>query len=132
MFELTVITDFGAAHRIAGYPGKCDALHGHNWIVEVSVAGEALNDLGMLVDFKSVKREVNVLMEELDHQYLNELPAFQKKNPTAEHIAQYIFHRLADNALFSGGVHVRAVKVWESLKSAVTYTDEKAVVRHAR
>lgn len=121
MFELTVITDFGAAHRVVDYPGKCDQLHGHNWIVEVTIAGKELNELGILVDFKSIKKEVNALMEELDHHYLNELPQFQHKNPTAEHIAQYIFHELEKNELFQNGVAVKAVKVWESLKAAVTY-----------
>lgn len=124
MFELTVITDFGAAHRVVDYPGKCDQLHGHNWIVEVTIAGKELNELGILVDFKSIKKEVNALMEELDHHYLNELPQFRHKNPTAEHIAQYIFHELEKNELFQNGVAVKAVKVWESLKAAVTYTKE--------
>jgi 6-pyruvoyltetrahydropterin/6-carboxytetrahydropterin synthase len=124
MFELTVITDFGAAHRVVDYPGKCNRLHGHNWIVEVTVAGEKLNELGMLVDFKSIKKEVAALMEELDHHFLNELPAFAEKNPTAENIAVYIFDELEKSALFTGGVAVKAVKVWESLKSAVTYTKD--------
>lgn len=37
MYELTVIVEFEAAHRIVDYPGKCDRLHGHNWSVEVTV-----------------------------------------------------------------------------------------------
>lgn len=124
MFELTVITDFGAAHRVVDYPGKCNRLHGHNWIVEVTVAGQKLNELGMLVDFKLIKKEVNKLMEELDHHYLNELPQFQNNNPTAEHIAQYIFHELEKSELVSDGITIKAVKVWESLKAAVTYTKD--------
>lgn len=124
MFELTVITDFGAAHRVVDYPGKCNRLHGHNWIVEVTVAGQKLNELGMLVDFKLIKKEVNKLMEELDHHYLNELPQFQNNNPTAEHIAQYIFHELEKSELVSDGITIKAVKVWESLKATVTYTKD--------
>ena len=54
MFEIKVKGEFDAAHRVAGYPGKCDRLHGHSWTVELSVTGQQLDELGMLVD-ESVK-----------------------------------------------------------------------------
>ena len=96
MYELTVIVEFEAAHRIVDYPGKCDRLHGHNWSVEVTVEGEKLNSLGMLIDFKELKGEVNKVMDLLDHNYLNELPAFQKINPTAENIAKFIYEKMKE------------------------------------
>ena len=123
MFELTVIVEFEAAHRIVGYPGKCNRLHGHNWSIEVSVAGTKLNGLGMLVDFKELKQEVNKIMDRLDHQYLNELPIFQENNnPTAENIAIYIYNELETSPLFEATCKVKTVKVWESQKSAVSYS----------
>lgn len=123
MFELTVIVEFEAAHRIVGYPGKCNRLHGHNWSIEVSVVGNKLNELGMLVDFKELKQEVNKIMDRLDHQYLNELPIFQENNnPTAENIAIYIYNELENSSLFEANSKVKTVKVWESQKSAVSYS----------
>ncbi|SEJ12297.1 6-pyruvoyltetrahydropterin/6-carboxytetrahydropterin synthase [Propionispira arboris] len=123
MFELTVIVEFEAAHRIVGYPGKCNRLHGHNWSIEVSVVGNKLNELGMLVDFKELKQEVNKIMDRLDHQYLNELPIFQENNnPTAENIAIYIYNELENSPLFEANSKVKTVKVWESQKSAVSYS----------
>lgn len=122
MYELTVIVEFEAAHRIVDYPGKCDRLHGHNWIVEVTVAGEKVNALGMLIDFKDLKREVNRTIERLDHVYLNELDAFQEENPTAEHIAKYIFEQVGKSTLLGGEIKIKSVKVWESPKSAVMYS----------
>ena len=57
MFEIKVSAEFEAAHRVAGYPGKCDRLHGHSWVVEASVIGSKLDNLGMLVDFKLFKED---------------------------------------------------------------------------
>lgn len=124
MFELTIIVDFEAAHCIPGYPGKCSRLHGHNWKVEVLVNGNKLNNLGMVIDFRELKEEVNRVISTLDHYYLNETEAFREINPTAENIAKYIFHELVNSPVFAENIKVRAIKVWESPHSAVTYSQE--------
>ena len=121
-FELTVKSEFEAAHYIKNYPGKCARLHGHNWIVEAIVRGEKLNELGILVDFKDLKSALNDVLDELDHQYLNELEIFADKNPTAENLAQEIFNRLSTSKIFDGAAKLAAVKVYESPKSCVMYT----------
>jgi 6-pyruvoyltetrahydropterin/6-carboxytetrahydropterin synthase len=124
MFELTTIVDFEAAHCIKGYPGKCSRLHGHNWKVEVTVSGQELDNLGMLIDFKVLKQDVNKVIETLDHYYLNETDYFCTVNPTAENIAKYIYHQLVDSIGSSRGVLVKMVKVWESPHSAAVYQEE--------
>lgn len=124
MFELTTIVDFEAAHRLADYPGKCSRLHGHNWKVEVTVVGEILDKLGMLIDFRELKREVNGVIETLDHYYLNETEPFKDVNPTAENIAKYIFNELRSLLALERGVCIKAVKVWESPHSSVVYQEE--------
>ena len=121
MYELTVKAEFEAAHKIENYPGKCERLHGHNWIVEAIVQGDTLNELGILIDFKILKAELNKILEELDHQYLNELKIFAKKNPTAENLAKIIFEKLSESEIFSGKNKLAAIKVYESPKSCVTY-----------
>lgn len=126
MFEIHVSAEFEAAHRIAGYPGKCDRLHGHSWIVEAAVEGERLDSLGMLVDFKLVKGRLRGLLEELDHRMLNELPAFGGgKNPTAENLAMYIYQEMAKAEFLTAEPHIRLkhVQVWESPKSSVIYSE---------
>ena len=122
MFELTIIVNFEAAHRISNYPGKCSRLHGHNWKVEVLVQGSKLDQLGMLIDFRELKQQVNEVILELDHHYLNELPAFQTMNPTAENIAKYFYTKL--QAIINQEVHVQSVKVWESDHSAALYRED--------
>ena len=126
MFEIHVSAEFEAAHRVAGYPGKCDRLHGHSWTVEAVVKGEKLDTLGMLVDFKLVKGKLRELLETLDHRMLNELPAFADgKNPTAENIAMYIYSEMAGSEFFRSMPHVQLaeIKVWESPKSYVVYSE---------
>ena len=124
MFELTVKAEFEAAHQINGYNGKCQRLHGHNWSVEAIVEGRVLDELGMLIDFKVLKAELNKVLNELDHRYLNELPIFSKKiNPTAENLAQYVFETLSASEIFTDSTaHLKAIRVYESPRSCVTYT----------
>ena len=121
MYELTVKSEFEAAHFIKNYPGKCARLHGHNWQVEAVAQGTQLNELGILIDFKIFKAELNKILDELDHQYLNELEIFAKKNPTAENLAKEIFEKLSTSEIFTGNAKLTAVKVYESPKSCVTY-----------
>ncbi len=127
MFEIRVKEEFEAAHRVAGYPGKCDRLHGHSWVVEAQVRGRQLDSLGMLVDFKAVKALLKEVLDRMDHQYLNELEPFSSgMNPTAEHLAEHIYRSMAGASLFSGQEDARlaAVTVWESPRSCVTYYPE--------
>ena len=121
MYEISVGAAFEAAHFIAGYDGKCARLHGHNWTVEAVVVGSELDGLGMLVDFKILKAELNRVLAEFDHRFLNELEAFSQENPTAENLARKIFERLKTSDIFNDATKLHAVKVCESPNSCVTY-----------
>lgn len=123
MYELTTIVDFEAAHRLPDYPGKCNRLHGHNWRVEVTVAGDQLDDLGMLIDFKELKQILSGIIGTLDHYYLNEIEPFCTVNPTAENIAKYIYQELQTALTHINRIHVQMVKVWESPHSAAVYRE---------
>ena len=121
MFELTVRADFEAAHMIKNYPGKCARLHGHNWIVEAEVVGDKLNELGILIDFKILRTELKKVLDEFDHQYLNELEIFSDINPTAENLAKIIFEKFCANKIFTDA-KLSAIKIYESPKSCVRYS----------
>lgn len=124
MFELTVISHFEAAHCLPGYPGKCARLHGHNWTIEVCVGSETLNELGMVIDFKVLKKHVANVTDKLDHHYLNELDEWQLKLPTAEHIAQYVYRELHKSLSAEiPEIRILYVKTWESASSAVLYRE---------
>jgi 6-pyruvoyltetrahydropterin/6-carboxytetrahydropterin synthase len=120
MYEVKIVTQFAAAHRLENFNGKCESLHGHNWKVEVFLVGKALDSAGLLMDFGVVKARTKQVLEEIDHKYLNELAAFKDRNPSSENLACYLYERLG--AIFNGdGVKVRRVDVWESDTSCASY-----------
>ena len=123
MYEVTINTHFSAAHRLRHYNGECERLHGHNWNVTVSIASDKLNELGMVMDFKVLKSKTNALMDEFDHQYLNEVPPFTELNPTTENIAKYIFDELSRN-INTGLIEVSKVTVWESPTCYASYSSD--------
>jgi 6-pyruvoyltetrahydropterin/6-carboxytetrahydropterin synthase len=120
MYELKVITQFAAAHRLENFYGKCEALHGHNWKVEVFLVGDQLDNAGLLMDFGVVKARTREVLEEIDHKYLNELEAFRERNPSSENLARYLYERLGA-VLNRDGVKVQRVNVWESDTSCAAY-----------
>ncbi len=120
MFELDITREFSGAHSLRGYNGDCKCLHGHNWIIQVFVQSEELDEVGIAVDFKALKKELDAILKELDHKYLNELEAFRDCNPTSENLARYIYKRLAA-AVNDGKARVSKVRVCESLTSGASY-----------
>jgi len=121
MFEITIRKSFAAAHQLRDIGGKCEELHGHNFTVEVSAGGEKLNDEGLLLDFRQLKKWTNELLEELDHKYLNELPFFKDINPSSEIIARFMFERLSEKTK-TVNTPITRVTVWESEDARVTYS----------
>ena len=120
MFELTVITRFAAAHQLKMVAQKCENLHGHNWKVEVCVAGEKLDRGGILIDFGVVKSHVAEVMNRLDHKFLNELEWFSDGNPSSENIARYVARSLRE-LITTPEVRVARVTAWESEDAGATY-----------
>ena len=123
MYELKIITEFSAAHNLRNFRGKCEALHGHNWKVEVVLSGKNLDDSGVVLDFAEVKAATSEIMSEIDHRYLNDLPFFMENNPSSENIARYIFHRLQEK-IDNDRVRIRRVSAWESQDACASYLGE--------
>ena len=85
---------FEAAHRLPHVPDghKCGRLHGHSFRVEIVCEGTIDAETGWLIDFADIKRAVQPLIDQLDHYYLNDIEGLS--NPTAEHIAVWLWKRL--------------------------------------
>ena len=120
MYEVKIVTQFAAAHRLENFNGKCESLHGHNWKVEVFLVGKDLDGAGLLMDFGVAKSRTKEVLEDIDHKYLNELAAFQDRNPSSENLASYLYERLGA-ILNRDGVKVCRVNVWESDTSCASY-----------
>lgn len=121
MFKAKVIGSFAAAHSLRGYQGDCEKLHGHNYRVEVVVAAEELDEIGILIDFREMKRILKIILDELDHCYLNELAAFSIANASAENLARHIYQRFAKE--LAGSLRMHEVTVWENDGCCVTYSE---------
>jgi 6-pyruvoyltetrahydropterin/6-carboxytetrahydropterin synthase len=120
MFELKVITHFAAAHQLTMVAKKCENLHGHNWKVEVYIAGDRLNDAGVVMDFGEIKRHLADIKKSLDHRFLNELECFQNRNPSSENIARFIAETMQEK-ITEPGIRVSRVSAWESENACATY-----------
>ena len=118
MFEIKVKADFSAAHNLRNYEGKCEKLHGHNWIVEAAFRYKKLDENGLAVDFRIAKAALKDAVEEFDHSYLNELGYFKKTNPTSENIAKFIFDSIKKEIK---GIY--SVAVWENERSCAVYSE---------
>lgn len=120
MFELKVVSHFAAAHQLTELAGPCERLHGHNWKIEVFVRGREVGKDGLLIDFKVLKKATERVLQELDHQFLNELQAFKAESPSSENIAKYIYQSLSRD-LGDDRVKVDRVTAWESDSACATY-----------
>jgi len=120
MFELKVVSRFAAAHQLKMVAEKCENLHGHNWRVEVFIAGKELNKAGVLMDFGEIKIHLNEIIESLDHKFLNDLNLFEDGNPSSENIARYIADKMQAK-IGTPEVSISRVSVWESDDSCATY-----------
>lgn len=125
MYELTYRTSFSAGHHLRGYRGKCEQPHGHNWDVAITLEQTHLDRLGMVIDFRDLKKEVNRVLDNFDHKYLNKLKMFKGKNrsnPTTENIARLIY-QILQKQLNKNQIKVKHVSVWESSSCGVTYSE---------
>ena len=117
MYDIKVRSSFSAAHNLRNYHGKCEHLHGHNWLVEAIFSYKSLDKDGMAIDFRLAKELLKGVIERLDHSYLNELRLLKGINPTSENIAKFIY-----DAIKKRNKDIKSVLVWENENSCATYT----------
>ncbi|TBV83372.1 MAG: 6-carboxytetrahydropterin synthase QueD [Desulfobulbaceae bacterium] len=122
MFEIFTTTHFSSGHHLRDYPGNCEKPHGHNWKIKVSIRADELNQLGMGLDFRELKAALKVIIDDLDHCDLNELPAFKQVNPSSENIARHIFQELK-KSLVTERYRPHQVTVWETDACGVSYSE---------
>jgi 6-pyruvoyltetrahydropterin/6-carboxytetrahydropterin synthase len=120
MYDLMVEADFAAAHQLRGYKGKCEALHGHNWRVQIVVSSDKLNEIGIVIDFHELKEISREVVSPLDHSFLNDVFPFTEINPSSENIARWIYD-LLKKKLQKKNCMVSSVTVWENDSCSATY-----------
>ena len=121
MYQVCIETHFDSAHQLNGYDGECGKLHGHRWKVQVYVNTDHLDKIGISIDFKDLKTMTHEVIRHFDHNYLNKIPPFDDINPTAEHLAQFIFQEIKNQ--LPSHTQIAKVTLWESEKYAVSYSE---------
>jgi 6-pyruvoyltetrahydropterin/6-carboxytetrahydropterin synthase len=124
MYEVIVEQPFSSAHYLKDYPGKCANVHGHNYRVQITVQGEELDHLGMLIEFEVIKQAVKKWIDRFDHGFLNEIPPFDTINPSAENLAKFFYDEV-ENAIRqsspTASASVSYVRVFETEKCSAAY-----------
>ena len=126
MFQVSVEETFSAGHALRGYRGKCENPHGHNYRVRVTLEGPQLDSIGLLCDFTQLKHVMRGIIEELDHQFMNDLEAFQKVNPSAENLAKYFYDQVSRGIKeLPAGARISDIMVWETDTTSARYRPER-------
>lgn len=121
MFEIGIVAQFEAAHRLVGDFGPATRLHGHSYRMEVIVRGSELHADGTLYDIGRLKPAVEALAAELHYQDLGQVPGLAEVNTTAENVACYCWERLAAE-LRGRGLAELSVRIWENAGTWAAFT----------
>ncbi|MEK7220174.1 MAG: 6-carboxytetrahydropterin synthase [candidate division NC10 bacterium] len=138
MIQVTKRVEFCAAHRYANPRwseaenrrvfGKCANIHGHNYILEVTVEGGPSPETGMVMDLKVLKDLiVEGVVGRFDHKDLNQdVPYFKEKNPTPENLAVVIWELLEARLEGRQGHWLHRIRLHENGSFFVDYYGEHA------
>jgi len=118
-FEITTTRSFSAAHQLRLYDGSLEPLHGHNWKVQVTVASDELDGIGVVMDFHELERLVDRATGPMHNRHLNELEPFAQLNPSAENVALVVARSL--RGALPARVRIARVVVWETPENFAAY-----------
>ncbi len=125
---------FCAGHRLLGHGGKCEHFHGHNYVAEFVVVGEAQDDVGRVIDFAELKARCKGWIDRYwDHSFVvwcddqNAISALQSVtptryfllpyNPTSENMARYLLEVVCPEILVGTNARAIRVRIWETDES---------------
>ena len=116
-FDITAVREFAAAHQLKLYDGSLEPLHGHNWKVRVTVSAEALDEIGVVMDFHELERLLDAIVQPLHNSHLNDAGLLRGANPTTENVALHI----AEALKLPRDVRLASVEVWETSGNSAIY-----------
>ncbi|MCC8372139.1 MAG: 6-carboxytetrahydropterin synthase QueD [Rickettsia endosymbiont of Pseudomimeciton antennatum] len=131
MIKCTRKIEFDAAHRVIGHENKCKFLHGHRYILEVTVGSDVLDNLGMVVDFGHIKSVIkhwiddnfdhNIILHQNDKEigdkicnWTGQKIYYMQKNPTAENIALHLKLDILPLLFTNSSFFITKVKLFET------------------
>ena len=120
VYEVTIKQSFSAAHMLKEVGGACEKLHGHNFVVEISICSSVLSEEGILIDFRVLKQWTDEILKEFDHKCLNDISYFKDTSPSSENIAKFTYDRISEK-IKESHLEVSLVTVWESEDARASY-----------
>ena len=104
--------------------GKCNNFHGHNYYIEVTLAGKPDNESSYVMDLKLLKVIIHdEILNKVDHKYLNELEMFRDIIPTTENMVLRFWAALEPKVKRSN-VKLYSIRLFETEKNYVEYRGE--------
>jgi 6-pyruvoyltetrahydropterin/6-carboxytetrahydropterin synthase len=122
VFEVSYETTFCSTHRLTRDGRPIEPIHGHDWRVEATAAGEALDAIGVVVDFENLKHVVAAVAEGFHYRDMNEHAGLGGESPSAEVVARYFFREVKAR-LGPEGALLRRVRVWEAPGCSASYQE---------
>ncbi len=123
-YTLGISGHFDSAHFLKNYNGACANLHGHTWKVDILVSSEKLDEIGMAIDFKILKKMLNTILDKYDHHLINDIKPFDNINPTAENLSREIYIELKSKISKEyKNAKLESVTVWESPNAFVKFEE---------
>ena len=111
-YAISVQTTFTATHLLI-LAGEPERPHRHKWRVEAIVAADELDADGVVIDFHILQGLLtNVVTSLAAAESINDLPGFAFRNPSTEHVAQYIHQQLA--LKLPPSVLLVEIRLWET------------------
>lgn len=134
MLYITRKEHFSASHRLdnPGFNkkkntdlfGKCNNFHGHNYYLEVTLAGTPDKDSGYVMDLKKLNKIIlNTIINKVDHKFLNDVEMFKGTVPTTENMA-IIFWKVLESKVKMKNARLYSIKLFETEKNFVLYKGE--------
>ncbi len=110
MYSVCVEATFSAVHRLRLPNGTLEPQHGHNWLVRAHFVRPELDENGMVIDFARARLGLESVVAGLNRVDLNRHEGLVGRNPTAEHVAGYVFERMVELGLST----IRRIEVTEA------------------
>jgi 6-pyruvoyltetrahydropterin/6-carboxytetrahydropterin synthase len=122
VFEVAYQTTFCATHVLTREGRPIEPQHGHDWRVEAVAAGEALDAIGVVVDFELLKKAVGEVAGRFHYGDVTTHPDFTGQSPSAEAVARYFFREVR-RLMGPEGKLLRRVRIWEAPGCSATYLE---------
>ena len=131
MITCTRRIQFCSGHRVFGHEGKCQYIHGHNYVALVTAQAKDLDSIGRVIDFSVLKEKIGGWIDRNwdhgcifwaeDRDAISGVSASRPSriyllpnNPTAENMAKHLLHVVSPAELVGTSVVVTAVRIWET------------------